>query len=63
MMTTYIVDDKKHKIVTQQYEIGMYYIVDNDPAKQGGFNCKEIDFHKSLRRTYRYIPEESTNLD
>ena len=33
-MITTIIDDKhkEHKIVTQQYEVGTYVIIDNDPA-------------------------------
>jgi len=36
--------------VTQQYEIGTYIIINNDPSMQGGTLLKEVDYHKKLRR-------------
>lgn len=63
-MTTTIIDDKhkEHKIVTQQYEIGTYVIIDHDPAQQFGVNMSEIKYHKHIRKCNNWIPAESTVL-
>ena len=41
--------DKELSFVTQQYQIGTYVIVNNDPKLQFGVNCKEEEYHKKLR--------------
>lgn len=64
MITVFIGDDgKKHKLVTQQYEIGTYCIVDSDPAQQLGVESEESQIHKTIRELYKYIEEESTKLN
>lgn len=63
MITTFIGDDnKEHKLVTQQYEVGTYCIVDSDPAQQFGAEDDEVTVHKKLREQYKYIPEKSSVL-
>lgn len=63
-MITTIIDDKhkEHKIVTQQYQIGTYVIIDNDPAQQFSTNASEIEFHKLIRERYKFNLNESTAL-
>lgn len=63
-MITTIIDDKhkEHKIVTQQYEVGTYVIVDNDPTQQIGVNISEIEFHKLIREHYDFNFDKSTVL-
>ena len=63
-MITTIIDNehKEHKIVTQQYQVGTYVIIDNDPAQQFGVNTSEVKYHKLLRKRYNWIPDESTIL-
>lgn len=34
---------------TQQYEIGTYLIINDDPSKQMGIDATEKEFHKELR--------------
>lgn len=36
-------------IVTQQYEVGVYIIINNNPAMQGGSSLPEETVHKNLR--------------
>ena len=63
-MITTIIDDehKEHEIVTQQYEIGTYVIIDNDPAQQFGVNMSEVKYHKYIRKHNNWIPDESSVL-
>lgn len=64
-MITTIIDDKdkkKHKIVTQQYQVGTYVIVDHDPAQQFGVNMSEVKYHKHIRKHNNWIPDESSVL-
>jgi len=35
---------------TQQYQIGTYCIINNDPGKQFGVDMDEVKFHKKLQR-------------
>lgn len=64
MITVFIGDDgKKHKLVTQQYEMGTYCIVDSDPAQQFGIAAEEPEIHKKVREQYKWIEEESTKLN
>lgn len=37
-------------VVSQQYQVGTYFIVNNDSRLQGGSDLKEEDFHKDLRK-------------
>jgi hypothetical protein len=37
--------------VTQQYSVGTYVIINNDPSKQFGVDMKEDEYHKKLRIT------------
>lgn len=63
MITYFIGDDgKEHKAVTQQYEVGLYCIIDSDPKQQFGTPLEEKEFHKKLRKQYKYIPEKSSVL-
>ena len=63
MITVIIGDDnKEHTIVTQQYEVGLYVIVDNDPSQQGGSDIEEKEYHKMLRENYKFIPDKSSKL-
>lgn len=63
-MITTIIDDKhkEHKIVTQQYKVGTYVIIDNDPGLQFATNTSEIEFHKLIRERYNFDPDESSVL-
>lgn len=36
-------------IITQQYEIGLYGIINNDPARQFAIDIKESTYHIKLR--------------
>lgn len=63
MITTIIGDDgNEHSVVTQQYEIGLYVIVDSDPSQQGCVYTEEKEYHKMLRMAYKFIPEKSSVL-
>lgn len=63
MITTFIGDDnKEHNIVTQNYEIGTYFIIDSNPSEQGGSELSEIEIHKKIREKYKFIAEKSTKL-
>lgn len=42
-------EGKELNFVTQQYELGLYIIVNNDPALQGSSLLKEEIYHKQLR--------------
>jgi hypothetical protein len=46
--------DKKTGIITffrtQQYEIGTYLIIDDDPYKQMSLDVKEEIFHQRIRK-------------
>ena len=51
-MITVIHDNKINKdisFVTQQYEVGTYVIINNDPAMQFGISIKEEEYHKKIR--------------
>ena len=51
-MFTKLQNKRTGKIVTfrtQQYEIGMYYIQDDNSALQGGLDIPEATFHQDLR--------------
>ena len=41
---TYIIDKdgSEHKVLTQQYAIGLYVIEDDDPMKQAGIDADEV---------------------
>lgn len=43
-------DGKETLFLTQQYEIGTYCIIDNDPGKQFGVDEKEEVFHAGIRK-------------
>lgn len=36
--------------VTQQYEVGTYIIIDNNPRLQGAVTTKETQYHIALRK-------------
>lgn len=61
-MITTIIDDKhkEHKIVTQEYKLYTYVIIDNDPAKQFALEASEVKYHKWLRKCNNWIPDESS---
>lgn len=63
-MITTIIDDKhkEYKVVTQQYQVGTYVIIDNDPAQQFGVQISEVKYHKWLRKHNNWIPDESSVL-
>ena len=44
-------------IVTQQYEVGLYVIQDNDPSRQGSVQTKEKPFHQKIRNKVDKDPE------
>ena len=44
-----VANNKELTFVTQQYEIGTYCIINNDPSQQFGLDVKEEIFHKDLR--------------
>lgn len=50
MFTILEIDNKEVSFVTQQYEMGTYFIINNDPSMQGGSKKKEKDYHISIRR-------------
>ena len=63
MITVIIGDDnKEHTITTQQYQVGLYVIIDNDPAQQGCLDVEEKEFHKKIREDYKYIEDKSSKL-
>ena len=46
------IQDKNGKITffrSQQYDIGLYVIQDDDPAMQFNLDVSEQDFHKKIR--------------
>jgi len=51
-MYTKIKNKKTGKITefqTQQYDVGLYVIVDNDPSQQFNLDVKEQVFHDKIR--------------
>ena len=47
-------DGKEHNFITQLYQIGVYGILDNNPAAQGGFSPRGVkrmarDLKKALK--------------
>lgn len=44
------VDGSKNTIVTKQYEVGTYVIINNDPSLQFNVDKKEEDYHFSIRK-------------
>lgn len=54
-------------INTQEYAIGTYVIINNDPAIQFGIEESEIDYHTRIRecaiKNGAKISEESSKLD
>jgi len=36
-------------ITTQQYVVGLYVIINNDPSQQFGVNTDETKYHKDIR--------------
>lgn len=69
MITTILTkENKKVTFTTQQYEVGLYLIINNDPAKQYTLNTHdEKEWHKSLRKGIlekgeEIILEKSTEL-
>lgn len=60
---TYIIDNGvEHKILTEQYEVGLYVIEDDNSAKQYSLDAEEIEFHKELRSKYEYNKDKSSVL-
>lgn len=60
---TYIKDKNvEHKILTEQYEVGLYVIEDDNSAKQYCLDAEEIEFHKELRSKYEYNKNKSSVL-
>lgn len=60
---TYIkFNGEEHKILTEQYDIGLYVIEDNDSSKQYGVDEEEIEFHKKLRDHFEWDKEKSSVL-
>jgi hypothetical protein len=50
MYTTIVTNEGQEiKVVSQQYEVGLYVILNNDPANQFGVNKKEDLYHKDIR--------------
>lgn len=43
-------DGKETLFLTQQYEVGTYCIINNDPGKQFGVDEKEDVFHIGIRK-------------
>ena len=44
-------EDEEISFTTQQYEVGLYLIINNNPAKQYSLNVHdEKEWHKSLRK-------------
>lgn len=43
-------DGKTLNITTQQYQVGTYVIVNNDPSQQFGINDPEEKFHLKIRK-------------
>lgn len=62
MITTIIDDNEEHEIVTQQYEVGLYVIIDHDPTQQFCLDVEEKKYHKKLREEYNYNPDKSNIL-
>lgn len=64
MITVFIdsEDNSKHTLVTQQYEIGTYCIIDSNPQEQFGVEDDETTVHKKFRERFNFIKEESTIL-
>lgn len=61
MHTTFIDENGvKHNATTQQYEVGVYVIIDSDPSKQFGIEIDERRYHEILRGMFKFIPEESS---
>lgn len=64
MYTKFIGDDGKwHEITTQQYEVGLYAIVDHDPAQQFGLDVDDKTFHQHLREQYEYDKDVSSPIN
>lgn len=63
-MVTVIIGDhnKEHTIITQQYQVGLYVIINSDSAQQGGSDLEEKEYHKMLRENYKFIPDKSSKL-
>lgn len=63
-MVTVIIDDdnKEHTVVTQQYEVGLYVIIDSDLSLQFNFKHKENKFHELLRKANKYNIDKSSKL-
>lgn len=43
-------EGEKLNFTTQQYKIGTYCIINNDPSQQFGVSMDEIKFHKKIQR-------------
>jgi hypothetical protein len=43
-------DGTETNIVTQEYEVGTYIIINNDPSLQSGSVLKEIPYHIKIRK-------------
>lgn len=43
-------EGEKLTFLTQQYTIGIYCIINNDPSQQFGIDTKEVAFHKKIRK-------------
>ena len=40
------------EFVSQQYEVGTYFIINNNSKLQGTSSLKEEDFHKKVRKSF-----------
>lgn len=63
-MITVIIDNdnKEHTVVTQQYEVSLYVIVDSNPSLQFTSKHKEDKFHELLRKANKYNIDKSSIL-
>jgi hypothetical protein len=43
-------EGEKINFTTQQYEVGTYCIINNDPSQQFGIDENEIKFHKKIQK-------------
>ena len=50
MFTKAMVNNMEVTVLTQQYEIGTYFIINNEPSLQGSSPLKERDYHIKIRK-------------
>jgi hypothetical protein len=65
MQTTVLLNGGKYKVVTQQYESGLYvaiYVEGETLPIESGSNKKEVAYHRALRKKHstNWIPNESS---